>query len=93
MEINFVLKSVYGFSKKEINLVLDKIINICEKPKLAHNHYDYALALDYFNKFNIKFIDCLIASIKLLKINKSILITYDHDFKKLPIKSCQPKDF
>ena len=54
--------------------------------------YQYDLALMLFSTFNIKFIDCMIASIPQIQKGEMTIISYDKDFDKLGVKRIEPGD-
>ena len=90
MEINFVLSSFYKFGKEKITGALESIINF---PSLKIiDDFDHNTALDLYINHNVKFIDCLFASSRLIQQNQACIVSFDEDFKKLPLKSCQPKE-
>jgi predicted nucleic acid-binding protein len=88
LEIAYTLSSFYRIEKKEIisdikNILLARNLTLVEKT-------NFSKALEIFKKFNIKIADCLIIS---QLPPKTILCTYDKDFRKMPkIKVATPKE-
>lgn len=89
-EAVWTLNSFYKFKKSEIIKSLKSIL-ILKNLKFKDN-LDFKKAIKFYSENNIKFTDCLIASDKNLSAKKTILISYDKDFDKLPIKRLEPKD-
>jgi len=88
LEIVYTLSSFYQIDKREIisdikNILLARNLTLIEKT-------NFPKALEIFKKFNIKIVDCLIIS----QIPpKTILCTYDKDFRKVSkIKVFTPKE-
>lgn len=88
LEVNFILERIYELDRNEIFDIFTRIksvrgLTIIEKTNLK-------LAFEYYQKYNLKFPDCLIVS----QLPKgAILVTFDKDFSKIKeIKSLQPKE-
>ncbi|OGG19856.1 hypothetical protein A3D03_00335 [Candidatus Gottesmanbacteria bacterium RIFCSPHIGHO2_02_FULL_40_13] len=78
-EIVFVLTRLYQFSKDKVLAALTDLLAL--RNIVLIEKTDTRKALYYFKKFNIKYSDCLIAT----QVPKGVaLITYDHDFQKIP---------
>lgn len=80
LEMVFVLKSVY---KKDIGLIM-KVVKKLVKTRgcVLVNKTDLRLALEYLDKYKVKFSDCLIAS----SIPKGVRVfSYDEDFRKMKL--------
>lgn len=89
LEIHFVLSSFYNFPKDRICQALASILNL---PNLKFiDNFNQQKALEFYQSKNIKFTDCLIASILFDKPNYSI-VSYDKDFDKLGIKRFEPQE-
>lgn len=80
LEISYVLKNIYHFKFEEILEVLHTIMQT--KGITIIQDTDIELALSYFEKYKVKFTDCLIASQLQLK-EEIILITFDRELKKV----------
>jgi len=89
LEIYFTLKSFYKLSSSQCQKYLTKII-ATKNIKIIDN-FDYSKALDLFSQTNIKFTDCLIASLKYFEKNRKI-ISYDKDFDHLNLERLEPTD-
>lgn len=88
LEMVFVLKSVY---KKDVDLIM-KVVKKLVKTRgcVLVDKTDLKSALEYLDKYKVKFSDCLIAS----SIPKGVKVfSYDEDFKKMKLDLINPKDF
>lgn len=82
-EVIWVLGSYYKFPKTRIVALLKNIKNT---PNIdTCNDYDSVTAIDLYSRTNVKFVDCLIASIPQVASKEWTVISYDEDFKKLPV--------
>lgn len=87
-EISWVLDSFYKFNKKEVINALTSISSLSGLKIL--NNTNPVIALKIYSKFNIKFIDALVASSRLIKNNKMKIISYDKDFDKVGAIRIEP---
>ena len=82
-EMNWVLSSFYKFPKARIVKLLNGVNNI---PNLEiNNAYNSRSAIRLFGNTNVKYIDCVIASIPQIVAKEWVVVSYDEDFKKLPV--------
>ena len=88
-EVEWVLDGFYKFEKQKVIEALDGIIKL--KNLKIIDKFDPQLALDIFQKNNVKFIDALISSNPQIFQMKIIIISYDKDFDKLNVKRKEPK--
>ncbi|MBU0978519.1 MAG: PIN domain-containing protein [Patescibacteria group bacterium] len=88
-EVAWVLKSYYQLPKAKVIQALKSILKL-NGLKVVDN-YDYEQTIKYYEENNVKYIDCLIAS--LVKNNKYAVVSYDEDFDKLKISRQEPGDF
>lgn len=89
LEILFVLTRIYKFSKKEILEAIQKILDLRNLTLIEKTSTREATAT--FQRLNIKFSDCLIAT-QVPKDTK--IVTYDTDFSKIErIHLATPADF
>lgn len=80
MEINYVLLKVYSVDKIK---VIDYLSTLIKTPYLEIINRKILLnCLDIYQKYSIDFIDALLFSYA--KENKSEVLSFDSDFKKLP---------
>lgn len=89
-EIDFVLKSFYKFSKQEVIEALKSVTSL--KNLRIQDGYDSETALTLFEKHNVKFVDALLASHKLILQNKAAIVSYDRDFSRLPCQWLSPAE-
>ena len=77
-EILFVLTGIYQFSKKDVIEAIKKILTLRNLALIEKTNTKRAIKL--FEKYSIKFPDCLIAT----QIPQGVkIVTYDDDFKKI----------
>ncbi len=88
-EVVWVLKSFYKFPKLKVVRALKSILKLSGL-KIVDN-YDYEQTIKFYEDKNVKYIDCLIAS--LAKDKDYIVVSYDKDFDKLKIKRQEPGYF
>jgi len=89
-EISWTLKSYSRYPRVENIKYLKSICRLSNLSIIDDVQIDQALI--YFERFNIKFIDCLIASSKHLQSGKWQLVSYDTDFDKIKsLKRFEPK--
>lgn len=77
-EIEWVLRSHYKIGKKDVLEVL-KSIKVLNNLKFINN-FDRELTLKFYEKYNLKFVDCQLASI--LGDNFTML-SFDKEFNKI----------
>lgn len=87
-EIVWVLKSFYKFGKGELVKAMKSIVNIGGLKVIETVGAN--LAVEIFEKNNIKFIDALIASIKEIRNKEWTVVSYDKDFDKLGVLRKEP---
>ena len=80
---------VYKISKPEIIKIIQGILAI--KNLKIDDRPNPLLAVEYFEKHKVKFIDCLIASHPQIKERNIKVISYDKDFDKLGIIRLEPE--
>lgn len=86
-EIVWVLLSFYKFDKNKII----EALRVSQAAGISINDQaDFNLALTLFEKYNVKFIDCLIASQKAVQNKKVAIVSYDQDFDKFGVKRIEP---
>lgn len=89
-EIQFVLFSFYGFERSRI---VDALKRIATMPNLRiHDDLVLPQAIFLYEKKNVKFIDCFLASSDRVQKGDATIISYDRDFDKLGIKRVEPKE-
>lgn len=87
-EINWVLRNNYRFSKDEVTEALEGIANT-ESIDIC-GECDVRGSVALFKKYNVKYIDAMIAAIPKVKSGEWVIVSYDEDFKKLPVKWMKP---
>jgi len=87
-EVVWVLNSCYGFKKKEIIQAIKGILNL--KNLQIIDKFDPYLAISFYEKYKVKFIDAFIASHYLISKKEAIIVSYDKDFDKLKLKRKEP---
>lgn len=90
-EIVYTLRSYYQLDKEIIIKGLQSIVQLGGL-KIV-DEYDHRLALQFFEKYSVKYIDALIASNKSIVSKKMTIVSYDRDFHKLPVLWEEPHEF
>ncbi len=88
-EIVWTLNSYYKFSKKDTVVAVKSILYL--RGLDIEDHYNYPKALELYEKYSIKFIDALIASHPEILEKKITIVSYDQDYKKLPVLFLTPE--
>jgi uncharacterized protein len=91
-EINWTLGSYYSLPRAEVVEALKGIIHLKNLGITDDFNVEYAVDIYAGNK-KVKFIDCLISSIKKIRTGKIHLVSYDRDFDSLGIKRLEPAFF
>ena len=89
-EIQYVLKSFYGFEKPAIVKTLTSIVTM--KHLKIVDDLSFSIAVKLFEDYNVKFVDCLLASSKRVQSGSAAILSYDRDFDKLGIRRVEPRD-
>lgn len=88
-EIVWTLTRTYKRSKGEIiPIVIDLLDNSLLR---VIDTYQYEKALELYRTHGVKYVDSVIASIPEVQSKKWIIVSYDADFKKLPVLWKTPK--
>ncbi len=88
-EIVWTLNSYYKFPKKDITIAVRSILHL--RGLDIKDYYNYPKALEWYEKYSIKFIDALIASHPEIQEKKMTIISYDRDYRKLPVLFLTPE--
>ena len=91
IEVFWVLKSFYELEKVELIKIL-KAISALKNLKIE-NKENLGTGIELYEKYNIKFVDAIIASHPKILNRQVAVISYDKDFDKLNILRKEPKDF
>ena len=89
-EIDWVIESFYKLKREEAVKSLESISKLRGLKML--NGVNIALAIELYKRYNVKFIDALIASIPQIFQKRIAVVSYDRDFDKLQIKRLEPQD-
>lgn len=87
-EVHYVLKSFYGYKRIALLESLKSIAAIANIR--IFDDISFYRAVELFEEYNVKFIDCLLASSKLIQEGKAVIVSYDRDFDKLGIRRVEP---
>ncbi|MEK7622277.1 MAG: PIN domain-containing protein [Patescibacteria group bacterium] len=87
-ELIWTLKSFYGADKDEIARRVKGIIQL-RGLKVVDN-YNAMTAIELYQNKSIKFIDALIASIKLIQEKKWTIVSFDKDFDRIGVNRKEP---
>jgi len=88
-EIAWTLRSYYKFPKTKVAQAIKGILNL--RGLRIVDSYDSLWAIEKFSRYNVKYIDTLIASILEKQKSEWIVVSYDKDFDKLGIERKEPK--
>lgn len=89
-EIVWTLLSYYKFPKRKVVQAVKSILNLKELKII--DAYNQFVSLELFDKYTVKYIDTLIASVKEIADKKWIIVSYDRDFDKLAIERKEPHE-
>jgi len=87
-EIVWVCQKFYGLDKGTVMGALKRILSY--KGIKVLDGSNPVLAVDIYERYNIKFIDALIASHPKIQSKEMIVISYDKDFDKLGVIRKEP---
>jgi len=87
-EVAWILKSYYGFSRKEVSRAVRGILNLNGVRWV--DGYQALMAVDWYQNMKVKFIDAMLASIPGVVDGKWVMVSYDRDFDKLGVKRVEP---
>ena len=89
-EIVWTGRSYYNIEKNDL---IEAPRGIITMPYLKFDErVDMQLALEYFGRHAIKFVDALIASSFSLQVGNAKLVSYDRDFDKLGVVRVEPAE-
>lgn len=83
-ELGWLLKSYYELSKSKVIQSLKGIGNLNGLKIKGEN--DWFGVITLYEQFNVKLTDALVASIPEVVAKDWTVVSYDEDFKKLPVK-------
>lgn len=90
VEVQFVLDSFYRFEKSQI---IDAMKSMIATNNLQFvDDLSFELAIELFDRKNVKFIDCLLASSIRIQEGKAAIVSYDREFDKLGVPRLDPRD-
>lgn len=87
-EIVWTLKSYYAVEKNQVINSLKAILHLSGLKII--DGYDHNWALKLYGTHNVKYVDCLIASLKPIKNHTMTIVSYDRDFNSLPVLTKTP---
>lgn len=87
-EVVWTLESFYKFDKSDVVRVVRDLITI--NGLIIVDGYGVMRSLDLYDTNNIKFVDCLLASIPEIQKKEWAIISYDKDFDRLKIIRKEP---
>ncbi|MBI3342787.1 PIN domain-containing protein [Candidatus Gottesmanbacteria bacterium] len=89
-EIQYVLKSFYGFEKSSLVKALAAVVGT--KHLETVDDLSFSVAVKFFEDYNVKFVDCLLASSRRVQDGNASILSYDRDFDKLGVRRMEPRD-
>lgn len=87
-EVVWTLQSFYSYNKENVVEAVKSITGINSLAII--DNYNHSIAFSLFEKNNVKFIDCLLASIPEIQKKEWAIISYDKDFDRLKIIRKEP---
>lgn len=87
-ELNWVLRTYYHFPKDRQVRILEDTLHLSGLD--FTDEYNWRLAVQLYKTINIKYIDAAIASIPQIAGGEWTVVSYDEDFRKLPVKWVKP---
>jgi len=90
-ELDWTMNSYYKIPKAERLMILDSLLQL--KDLAFSDNFDLVAAFNFYRNYQVKFIDCLLASNYLILTGKGSIVSYDKDFDKLKTKRIEPKNF
>lgn len=88
-EVGWVLRSYYMLKRKDAAKKLAGISRLAGL-KIVDD-YDWVKAIEMYEKFNVKLLDAVLATMPGVANRKWVIVSYDKDFKKLPIEWRTPR--
>lgn len=89
-EISWVLGSYY---KQKVGVITEKLQAIVKMKGLnVVDGYDWISAVGTYGDKKIKFVDAVLASLPKVSSKEWVVVSYDEDFKKLPVLWKRPGD-
>lgn len=89
-EFVWTAQRFYHVPKETVAQLLDGISGI--KHLKIREHFRTGAVMEYYKRFNVKFVDALLASDSLFRNKNVCMISYDIDFDTLGIKRYEPAD-
>ncbi|MFZ5932537.1 MAG: PIN domain-containing protein [Patescibacteria group bacterium] len=89
-EVVWVLASFYKLKKEKILAGLAGIRNL--RGFNLVDKFQFDLALRLYSKSQVKFVDCLIASVPQISAKAWTVVSYDKDFDKLGVSRVEPDE-
>lgn len=87
-EVQYVLHSFYGFDRDHIVTAIKSISAIVNLRIL--NDLELSRAISFYEKGNVKFIDCYLASSERVSKGQASIVSYDRDFDRLGVPRIDP---
>lgn len=89
-ELGWVLNSYYRIRRSE---AAEKVLSVTRLGGLrVVDTYDWAGAMEIYRRNNVKFVDAVLASMPDVAKKTWTIVSFDQDFKKLPVKCVRPTD-
>lgn len=89
-EVGWVLNSYYNVSRAETARKIEGIMKL--KGLEIVDDYDWLNAMKLYEIKNIKLVDAVLAAMPKVASMEWTVVSYDEDFKKLPVLWKKPKD-
>lgn len=89
VEIQFVMSSFYRVEKKSVVAAIKSVVTMNHLQIMED--VSLSIAVDLYERYTVKFIDCLLASSARVQKRDATIVSYDRDFDKLGVKRVEPK--
>ena len=89
-EIVWTLQSIYKQSKSTAIQTSESILNVRGLNILSG--YDHREALRLYARYSVKYVNACLASISEIRNKSCAIVSYDTDFKKLPVNWLKPEN-
>lgn len=87
-ELQWVMSSFYNLPKREIAEFLESILHV--RGLKISDEYDHEQSIRLYAGNTVKYIDAIIASMRCVQNSGYVVVSYDTEFKRLPIEFATP---
>lgn len=84
VELVWILGGAYKLDKVEVVRAVSSVLGL--RGLKVIDEYNYREALELYQQYKVKYIDCLMASVDKVRMKRWTLVSYDKDFDVLGMK-------